>query len=103
MSAAFTPGPWVADSAPQHAAAYWYILAGSDVDGTPIVATVRLDTTDGPPRSEAEANARLIAAAPDLLQACEDALRVFVSEGHGHYREAETLRAAIAKATGGTE
>lgn len=47
-----------------------------------------------------KANARLIAAAPDLLDAARAALDDLISDGHAHYRVAETLRAAIAKATG---
>lgn len=46
---------------------------------------------------EAHANARLIAAAPELLAALEQALAV-----HGdHYSWGPDARAAIAKATGG--
>jgi len=41
-------------------------------------------------------------AAPDLLVAAQDALRCFISSGHEYYREVDTLRAAIAKATGST-
>lgn len=52
---------------------------------------------------EAEANARLIAAAPDLLAALEECL--LNSDIHGKYgppaRSLEKARAAIAKAKGG--
>lgn len=43
-------------------------------------------------------DARLIAAAPDLLAAAEGALLCMLAEGHEHYREVSALRAAIAKA-----
>ena len=54
---------------------------------------------------EAEANARLIAAAPDLLVALQQALSLIdayrrISGGDGDLAAA-TVRAAIAKATGG--
>jgi len=52
--------------------------------------------------SPSEANARLIAAAPDLLEALKEADEDFEREGfdpEGPYRA--HIRAAIAKATGG--
>lgn len=57
---------------------------------------------------ELEANARLIAAAPELLEACEEMLRTLVSPSrellHSTRKELEPwlpmLRADIAKATG---
>lgn len=55
---------------------------------------------------EADANARLIAAAPELLDVCEIALGVFAwARDHGAQNIepiADMARAAIAKATGGT-
>lgn len=57
-SAAHTPGPWVLDPC-------WDILGNTD-DGNGMVCQI---TTDAVPRAEAEANARLIAAAPCLLEA----------------------------------
>ena len=58
--------------------------------------------------AEAEANARLIAAAPELLAACKAVIKeAYVSENHGEPPTAEmsadvleVLRAAIAKAEG---
>lgn len=49
-----------------------------------------------------EANAHLIAAAPDLLAACEAAMEVFRDFDLGHMVAFETLSAAIDKATGNT-
>jgi hypothetical protein len=53
---------------------------------------------------EDEANARLIAAAPDLLAACEMACAVMSTEGENDIEEWEkalqSIEAAIAKATG---
>lgn len=56
------------------------------------------------PREEAEANARLIAAAPDLLEACQAILAEHDNpNGHAILFDsvADILRAAVAKATGG--
>lgn len=52
------------------------------------------------------ANARLIAAAPDLLAACESALWLIIeldASGSAQAEVKDQLRAAIAKATGGAE
>jgi hypothetical protein len=98
MSAKHTPGPW-------------HRRIGRVGNGTPAsqheqvcnsdgVAVVMLEH-DGQP--DGDANARLIAAAPDLLEACKDALSSF-SAAHAHRRngncECDVIRAAIAKAEG---
>jgi hypothetical protein len=67
----FTPGPWTIDAAR-------YDRKGErhrDIlhDGARVFTMT--DRADQPTISEA--NARLIAAAPDLLRACRDALKVF--------------------------
>lgn len=49
------------------------------------------------------ANARLIAAAPDLLFALKNLLKVHECEGGTTYRAGDIARAAIAKATGETK
>jgi hypothetical protein len=51
-------------------------------------------------RGEAEANARLIAAAPELLFALQNLLAVQAGEGGTAYHSGDIARAAIAKATG---
>lgn len=79
-----TPGPWVIDPC-------WDILGNTD-DGNGMVCQI---TTDAVPRAEAEANARLIAAAPDLLEACRQALGCDLDPN-----TIALIRAAIARATG---
>ena len=52
---------------------------------------------------QALANARLIASAPDLLEALREMLAVYGNDGHFHapaLRATRAARAAIAKATG---
>jgi len=109
MSAAFTPGPWtVSDSAPEE---YAVSIHGAQLEtgGFPIVADIPERTIHG----THEANARLIAAAPDLLEALRDALKAeedaiaSVAGWAGALgvhpdllARIEKMRAAIAKAEG---
>lgn len=50
---------------------------------------------------EAEANARLISAAPDLLEALQDALHAY--DKHSEHSQWDFARAAISKALGETK
>ena len=59
-----TPGPWLADKATYHNG-YVEHFVGRDGDAVAIAG----DITDPETRQPSEANARLIAAAPDLLEA----------------------------------
>ena len=93
-----TPGPW---------------RVSEDLgtcDGIEIYAGINeyLISNVNPNRPQFEANARLIAAAPELLAACEGVLGVL---NHGtptkedgtpntHWKHIDIIRAAIAKATG---
>lgn len=94
MSAQHTPGPWFLEG-------NW-----SDQGRGPLGGWVSSNPPAGMPifelgpvvgdRAEIVANARLIAAAPDLLAACQQALELHEpDEGIGH-----VLQAAIAKALG---
>lgn len=104
-----TPGPWTVDPAarPGHVDK---IKSGG-------VAFVGVGcTTVGGNQTEQSANARLIAAAPDLLEACRLGLRLgeiavragmlhetpdsFVEEVVENHHGLKTIRAAIAKAEG---
>jgi hypothetical protein len=60
----------------------------------------QLVATLNPLHPDYEANARLIAAAPELLKAAKAGLRYMERSGIGKTSHATNLRAAIAKATG---
>lgn len=96
MATSHTPGPWEADRVAVWARERRHLIC--------FVETFRGDEDN----AEAEANARLIAAAPDLLAALHDLAPVAVSAGKlvGSGNNAEIVkrigaaRAAIAKAEG---
>lgn len=84
-----TPGPWVANN--QHAGpTVWRVE--SDASGYPNDGWCVADALHGP---EAEANARLIAAAPDLLEA----LLGVVAVADRATTEFDAARAIIRRAT----
>ena len=96
--AGFTPGPWTSeDCTPGESAGLCYAIKSEH--------TVIARTTDG--WKEAQANARLIASAPELYEQCKLFERVIVEllmqgETGGDY-ELEKLREVLAKADGGAE
>ena len=104
MSAAqHTPGPWKVEKELSSRLAEWLITmdAGDRGRGIAIAETV-------PATGRELANARLIASAPELLEAlkhCEDVfMRYEISRVDGEEitdKALQTIRAAIAKATGG--
>jgi hypothetical protein len=91
MSAQHTPGPWTAD---WNSGSHGYTIAGDHIAiGTAFSLLGKRYGT-----GEASANARLIAAAPEMLEALR-----FVQEHGAVYPEGEAgqrIRAAIAKAEG---
>jgi len=100
-----TPGPWFADKK----GSIWrrpykdlYEYGGHVSGDKPIAMVMKGWYADYEQGYPVEANARLIAAAPDLLEALElardhiDMAALEVS----HCKDAERIRAAIAKATG---
>ena len=84
-----TPGPWSADKATYHNG-YVEHFVRRDGDAVAIAS----DITDPETRQPSEANALLIAAAPDLLEALKDALEHIPMTLQGR------ALAAIAKAEG---
>lgn len=95
----YTPGPWVTDDVYKDDIAR-YVMS----DLVPFPHTIaRLEL--GQDRAEQEANARLIAAAPELLEALQSLLK-WAQGVHGprpariNYAGMDVARAAIAKATG---
>lgn len=96
MAAQHTPGPWIARKTPYegHASGAWYICAPNGQDArSPCVAHVKRSTVQ-----PMEANARLIATAPELLSFAQDISNSAILLPESVRRE---LRALIAKATGG--
>lgn len=102
MSAGFTPGPWV--KAERLNGPWWHISSAYTVggqackSGRQAIAAVHGESKRGS-KSYAdmfEANARLIAAAPELLEALQGVLRVADRKTD----EFDAAHAAIAKAIG---
>ena len=92
---AHTPGPW--DVEPKGSRHF--------VDGADGLTVAYLDRAGVRERSEIEANARLIASAPELLEALEAVLpdleHYVATHGPGPDKRLAIARAAIAKARGG--
>jgi hypothetical protein len=89
MNAKHTPGPWLESRKSKST-----ILQSIDIKvGSERIAYVTVPYT-AKNIEECEANARLIAAAPDLLEACRKALYALKGREHDQF-----LRDAIAKAT----
>lgn len=75
MPAQHTPGPWTTAGIPATLdTAHWPIGGYASDDGRAVmIATAYPITDDGQPGGECEANARLIAKAPELLDTCHAA------------------------------
>ena len=98
MSAKHTPGPWTAQNDGRDIIS---IQHGNNDPGA-ISMTLAKVTARMTWRSQAEANARLIAAAPDLLEAlkaCDEAMS-YMSEYDIPITLPDMVKAAIAKAIG---
>lgn len=107
MNTQHTPGPWIFSPTYQDEEGNWFVSVIREGGGKPFIAKV-----GGRTQEEAEANARLIAAALELLTACERALARIEAEeetamdtgDHAmakvYAAEASHLTAAIAKAKG---
>ena len=97
MSEQHTPGPWKLHHPTPHD---FRILAPSGEAPTTIA---RLAVAQAGTSRRVNANARLIAAAPELLEACRGIMYAFDGEhidaGEWH-AEIDELRAAIAATTG---
>ena len=96
MTGKHTPGPWVVGES-CHTVGRLSVNAAT---GRPLEICM-CHWVDGfdDPEDEAPANARLIAAAPDLLAAAQEALACLADLG-GDESPVPMLRAAIAKAGG---
>lgn len=116
MSSKHTPGPWALESVDTSVGSCHKIgpfpSAGvrSEVHACVYADRLRLGLDDGNPiAAELLANARLIAAAPELLEALIRLEAELVEDKYGECYEPSPFenlalaRAAIAKATGGAE
>lgn len=107
MTDRFTPGPWRVDITRREYSTA--VLFDTRVTGGVRIRCVAEVIHPAAPRNtlgaqEREANAQLIAAAPDLLEACRRLLGwAFWDQGGSAGRDAEFARAVIAKATGEKE
>jgi hypothetical protein len=109
MNAQFTPGPWEVrkhefDGYCVHAP----VIERTSGCGYIVVRDVNGDETPCPTYGTPEANARLIAAAPELLEALQGMLSIGDSVTQGQERERREewvpkARAVIAKAIGETK
>ena len=97
----FTPGPWLLRTT-QTSAGLCHIVSAADWRGAFIYGDgIRKGVDDALPKAqELAANARLIAAAPDLLEALKVLLERYVLAIGNEGIECLKARAAIAKATG---
>ena len=103
----FTPGPWIARHFPTGGASRWetwIIDSIPDRDGKVVAnAVCRLTATN----DNCKDNAAIIAAAPDLLAACQEAAAFICNHESGHCEPFtlvyDQLVKAICKAEGATE
>lgn len=103
-NAKHTPGPWELDD--NRRGSHVYVHAKTHGALATVVWQMAQDYREGKPSPECEANARLIAAAPELLNALKDILEHchFEKKDLDSKRNVNEFRvnavAAIAKATG---
>ena len=91
-----TPGPWHYEVRPGHSAGLRYVVTNDTIDRIAVIS--ERGGAEWP-----EANARLIAAAPALLEALEDAraqLEEYERERTGEQFNNTRINAAIAAAKG---
>lgn len=98
MSTKHTPGPWSVVNEHDEVT----VIAGEHIShGFKVRYEIARDV--GGHRGDEYANARLIAAAPDLLEAIQALLRKVECGTALHCDLCDAARAAIAKATGGAQ
>ena len=106
-----TPGPWITGIVDSWDGKCVYRWIGPGPDRSNAVATQGLIGVRGKRREQLEANTRLIAAAPDLLAACEAGLEALtvsspeceastIADARKRRDAKQLLRVAIAKAKG---
>lgn len=102
METKFTPGPWSFSRSEQWGDTRFYVAQEEGAPYTPNysdVATLIAETVSGEIVHIQEANARLIAAAPELFEALQRASQSAGFQYMTHETRA-AIEAALAKATG---
>jgi len=94
-----TPGPWALDEVRTGCGRAFRIGSGEMLKAGKGCCII-YDDYPGNPENERKANACLIAAAPDLMDACDFALTILEALGNGKGDAAMACRAALAKARG---
>lgn len=99
-----TPGPWFAE----FNGTYWEVWSNGDFGRIGDACASSASRPEHGSLELGEANARLMAAAPDLLAACKGLLdAIHDSMTHAaqaaHAEQIDAARAAIAKAEGGAQ
>lgn len=98
-----TPGPWLVVLSRKNGAALRIEAPDSRSIAGGVGSVIRQNGIGMPACAVGRANARLIAAAPDLLVELRNMIEVYWGEGDGHGSPPTCIinaRAAIAKATG---
>jgi len=95
MSGAHTPGPWAIVDRDDSLVIQTESPAKTKYGASRYACLGGFDRHDDKQYAEAKANARLIAAAPDLLEAC-----VYFEEFGNMMESRKKIASAIAKATG---
>ena len=96
-----TPGPWTFSQSAEYGDTRFYVAQAEGAPYTPHysdVATLIAETVNDERKSIQEANARLIAAAPELLEALEACINYGSLTGDEWV--IDKVRYAIVKATG---
>lgn len=97
-----TPGPWVVNENPAAMSAYCILAESRGTGFGASVATAnQREGYNSLSHEEAMANARLIAAAPELLEALQtvaDRIPDLIAHGILDFKDTDAIRAAIAKA-----
>ena len=98
---AHTPGPWVAECDPSHFNTLSTVVAGAKRKLKGICRQMIVQVGGWADWREQEANTRLIASAPDLLEACIQAEAAIAGlDFDGCPESLAVIRTAIAKAEG---
>ncbi len=94
-----TPEPWTVEVSP-HQNEFSHFIESPNSPAKTIACLEKRTTRNSPPTEEESANARLIAAAPELLATLE-AVWDFWAGGDAPKELEDRIKAAIAKAEGG--